>query len=454
MEILRAILGLAVFLGVAYAFSTDRKNINWALVGAGVALQLLFAVLVIYFEPIKIAFAAVAEGFTALLAYSDKGAEFVLGRWPGDATIQGTNPETGEFGAFSVGFIFAFKVLPTILFFSAFSAALYYLGILQVIVKAFAWIMSKTMRLSGAESLAAAANVFIGQTEAPLVVKPYLDKMTRSEMMCLMTGGMATIAGGVFGAYVGILGGSDTEEQARFAAHLLSASIMSAPAAVVVAKILVPESPDADVDRSLNIPKADIGTNFLDAISNGTRDGVKLAVNVGAMLLTFTAFIYLFNGLLGWLGGMVGLNEVIAAGGRYDGLSLQYILGQLFSPVAWLLGVDTADLTLVGQVLGEKTILNEFFAYFTLGGMKADPSGAVGMGLFSSDLSIVIATYALCGFANFASIGIQIGGIGSLAPTRQGMLSKLGIRALVGGTLACFMTAAIAGIILRVGGAV
>jgi CNT family concentrative nucleoside transporter len=440
MNALRAVLGLAVFVLLAWGLSTDRRSVNWRLVLTGIVLQFVIALLVLRVPEVKAGFDAVARAFTNLLAYSDKGADFVLGPWPADVHV-GVPDGQGGMTFQRVGFIFAFKVLPTILFFSAFSAALYYLGLLQLIVKGFAWVMSKTMRLSGAESLAAAANVFIGQTEAPLVVRPYLERMTRSEIMCLMTGGMATIAGGVFGAYVAILGGNDPVEQTRFAAHLLSASIMSAPAAVVMAKLLVPELPGAVVDRNLSIPREDAGTNILDAISNGTRDGLRLAVNVGAMLLTFTAFMYLINGLLLWVGDWSGANAAIAGAGVYDGLTLQYLLGKGFAPFAWLLGVDTVDLVRVGQVLGEKTILNEFFAYATLGDLKFADA-------FASDRSVVIATYALCGFANFASIGIQIGGISALAPGQQGTLARLGFRALVGGTLACFMTAAIAGLLV------
>ncbi|MFT7588185.1 MAG: CNT family concentrative nucleoside transporter [Limisphaerales bacterium] len=442
MDILRAILGIIVFIGIAWLISSDRKAVNWRLVFTGIALQFVIALLVLKSPIVKDTFETIASGFTILLSYSDKGAEFVFGSWP-DFFFVATPDASSETGfTFSqVGFVFAFKVLPSILFFSAFSAALYYLGILQLIVKGFAWVMSKLMGLSGAESLAAAANVFIGQTEAPLVIKPYLERMTKSEIMCLMTGGMATIAGGVFGAYVAILGGSSEEEQVRFASHLLSASIMSAPAAIVMAKILVPEKKGTVVDRSLNVPKADIGTNLLDAISNGTRDGLKLALNIGAMLLTFTAFMYMINGLLLLIGNIGGLNESIAEASRYDGLSLQYLLGKVFTPAAWLIGVDIKDLSLVGQVLGEKTILNEFFAYATLGNMK-------DAGEFASDKSIVIATYALCGFANFASIGIQIGGISALAPGQQTTLAKLGVQSLIGGTFACFLTAAIASMLI------
>ena len=293
------------------------------------------------------------------------------------------------------------------------------------------------MNLSGAESLSAAGNIFLGQTESPLLVRPYLDSMTRSEIMCLMTGGMATIAGGVLAAYMQYLGGDDPVQRALFAKHLLTASVMSAPAAVVAAKILVPET--ENFDRSMKISENRMGSNLLEAISNGTSDGLRLAVNVGAMLLVFTALIYMGNYMLhDLIGSWTGLNDLIVANTNYDGLSFQFIVGYAFAPIAWLMGIPSEDIVLVGQLLGEKTILNEFYAYSTLGEMK-------NAGVFAHEKSIIMATYILCGFANFASIGIQIGGIGALAPTRKGMLSKLGLYALLGGTLACLFTASIVG---------
>ena len=297
------------------------------------------------------------------------------------------------------------------------------------------------MKLSGAESLAAAGNMFMGQTEAPLLVKPYLEQMTRSEIMCLMTGGMATIAGGVLAAYIGFLGGESQAEQLLFAKHLLTASVMSAPAAVVAAKLLVPETDT--FDQRMMISSQKVGSNFLEAISNGTRDGIKLAVNVGAMLLVFTAFIYLGNYLLeDVLGKYTGINEVIASNTGYSGLSFQFIIGYTFAPIALAMGVSMDDIVLVGQLLGEKTILNEFYAYVSLGNLK--DSGA-----FAHEKSIIMATYILCGFSNFASIGIQIGGIGALAPGQRTLLSKLGLYALLGGTLACLLTATIVGMFLE-----
>lgn len=424
----RGLIGMVFLLLVCFLLSANRRKINWRLVATGLGLQVVFAILVLKVPFVARIFDFASKKVVQFLNFSEEGAAFLFG---GLVTDMNT-----------FGYIFAFKVLPTIVFFSAFTSLLYYLGILQLFVKAFAWVMSKTMRLSGAESLAAAANIFIGQTEAPLVVKPYLDKMTKSEMLCLMVGGMATIAGGVLAAFIAFLGGDDPVQQAQFAKHLLTASIMSAPAAIVIAKMLYPET--EEVDRKLDISKDKIGTNILDAISRGTTEGLKLAVNVGAMLLVFTAVIAVFNWIfVDWIGAPTGLNEKIATAtdGRYEGLSLQYLLGNIFAPVAWIIGVPTEDITAVGQLLGEKTILNEFFAYASLSGMKAS-------GTIIHYRSIVIATYALCGFANFASIGIQIGGIGVLAPTQRPTLAKFGIKALIGGTVAALLTATIAGMLI------
>jgi len=424
----RGLLGLAFLVLVGYLLSSNRRRIDWRLVGTGLLLQVIFAVLVLKVDAVARSFDWLSQQVVTFLNFSEKGAEFLFG---GLVNNQDT-----------FGYIFAFKVLPTVVFFSAFTSVLYYFGIIQRVIKVFAWVMSRSMRLSGAESLAAAANIFIGQTEAPLVVKPYLDKMTKSELMCLMVGGMATIAGGVLAAYIAFLGGSSEAEKIYFAKHLLTASIMSAPAAIVIAKMLYPET--EEVDRKLDVSKEKIGTNVLDAIARGTTDGLKLAINVGAMLLVFTALIAVFNWItVDWIGEPTGLNEQInqQTAGRYTGLSLQYILGNLFAPVAWIIGVPAADIVTVGQLLGEKTILNEFFAYASLSDLK-------NSGLLTSNRSIVIATYSLCGFANFASIGIQIGGIGGLAPSQQSNLAKFGIKALIGGTVAALMTATIAGMLI------
>lgn len=425
----RGIIGVLFILGLCFVLSKNKRKIDWRLVIVGITLQVVFAISVLKFESVAYVFDAISTGVVKFLNVSEAGAEFVFGNFI---------DSSGNWG-----YVFAFKVLPTIVFFSAFTSLLYYLGILQKVVYVLAWIMSKTMRLSGAESLAAAANIFIGQTEAPLVVKPYLEKMTKSEILCLMVGGMATIAGGVLAAFIGFLGGDDEAQQILFTKHLLTASIMSAPAAIVIAKMLFPEENTADVDRSLKVSKDKIGSNILDAISRGTTDGLKLAVNVGAMLLVFTALIAVVNfGLKDLIGEYSGLNAIIesSSNGRYDGFSMQYILGNLFAPIAWVIGVHSDDIVLVGQLLGEKTILNEFIAYGSLKDLKE-------AGKIMHPKSIIIATYALCGFANFASIGIQIGGIGVLAPGQRKTLAAFGIKALIGGTCAALLTATIAGML-------
>jgi concentrative nucleoside transporter, CNT family len=445
-SILRGLLGVTFLVAVCWLFSNNRKAIDWRLVRTGLLIQFVFAFLILalpditeqytgyrfdWFERI---FQAMADFFVMVIGYTDVGANFVLGSWPGYAQV--TDGSTGEL--FTVGFIFAFKVLPTVIFFSALTSLLYYLGILQKIVYGFAWVMSKTMRLSGSESLNAAGNIFLGQTEAPLLIRPYLEKMTKSELLCVMVGGMATIAGGVMAAYIGFLGGDDIEKQQAFAMHLLCASIMSAPAAIVASKMLFPQT--EEVDQELKVNKEKIGSNVIEAIANGTTDGLKLAVNVGAMLLAFTAFMAMFNSIFLGIGNVIGINDDIAyaTNNAYSGLSLDYVFGLIMAPVAWMLGTPNADILMVGQLLGEKTIINEFVAYTSLGELKSS----------MDEKSIIIATYALCGFSNFASIGIQIGGIGALAPNQKASLSKLGLRALLGGTIACFFTAAIAGMII------
>lgn len=425
-SVARGILGIVIMLGICFLLSSDRKSINWRLVIIGMAFQFVLAGLLLYVPWISGVFDKVAEGFTKFLGYSEAGALFLFG------DLAAPNS--------SLGYIFAFRVLPTILFFSAFSSVLYYFGVLQVIIKSAAWVMSRTMGLSGPESIAAAANVFIGQTEAPLVVKPYLETMTKSEMLCLMTGGMATIAGGVFAAYIGFLGGDDQAVQTEFAKHLITASIISAPAAIVAAKMLFPETERTFSDERIET-SGDVGNNLLDAISRGTTDGIKLSVNVGAMLLVFTALVFTLNkGIMAGPGEWFDLNEKVIAstGGRFEGFSFTYILGLIFAPVAWVLGTPMEDILVMGQLLGQKTVINEFVAYAELQKIQ---SGAVVM----SKKSLIIATYALCGFANFASIGIQIGGIGAIAPGRRKLLTEFGIKALIGGTIASFLTAALVG---------
>lgn len=428
INIARGCLGLVVLLGICYLLSSNRKAISWRIVYIGIGMQIALALSILKIPFVSDVFDWFATMFERTLSYSQKGAEFLF---------SGLVTNTDTFG-----YIFAFQVLPTIVFFSALSSILYYFGILQKVVYWMAWVMAKSMGLSGPESLAAAANVFIGQTEAPLVVKPYLANMSRSEIMCLMCGGMATIAGGVFAAYIGFLGGDDPVQRVYFAKHLLTASIISAPAAIVAAKMLVPEEKEKTIEQQLVMEKGD-AINLLDAISTGTTDGLKLAINVGVMLLVFTALIALFNQLLfKFVGSWTGLNDYVIAStnGKFQGFDFTYLLGLIFAPIAWLLGTPIEDVLTIGQLLGQKTVINEFIAYKELNDYRLE-----GMAL--NPKSILIATYALCGFSNFASIGIQIGGISAIAPNQRKNLTELGLKALIGGTVACFMTAAIAGML-------
>ncbi len=411
MERLISLLGLVVMVALALAMSADRRKVNLRLVGAGVGLQFFLALLVLKTAPGQTLFGHMGAFFTALLNYVDAGSGFVFGE------------------AFGEHF-FAFKVLPTIIFFSALTAVLYYLGLLQLVVAAFAWIMQRTLRTSGAESLAAAANIFLGQTEAPLVVRPYVATMTKSELMALMVGGFATIAGAVLAAFVGM--GID-------AAHLLAASVISAPAALMVAKVMQPE---VEVPRTLGMVSIAVernATNVVEAAANGTLDGLRLALNVGAMLIAALGLIALLDGSLGLLGRGVGYLLGV------EGLewSLSAALGYLFAPFAWLMGIEAGDCLAAGELLGKKMVANEFVSYLQLS-QWMEPGSEVEL----SPRSVLILTYALCGFSNFSSIGIQIGGIGGMAPERRGDLARLGFRAMLGGTLACFMTACVAGILL------
>lgn len=435
MDYLRALIGLAVIVALAWLLSGNRKSIDWRLVLVGITIQLVFGLIIGKVEFAQKAFVFTSEKFVTFLSFAAKGAEFLYGDLSKNSI---GNSEVKH----NLGFLFAFQALPTVIFFSAITAGLYYLGVLQKIVYGFAWLMARTMRLSGAESLSAAANIFMGQTEAPLLVKPFIKNMTKSELNCLMVGGMATIAGSVLGAYVSFLGGGDPAEQAKFATYLLSASIMNAPAAIVLAKLFMPETEPDKIDRSLKVSKDQIGVNLVDAMASGAADGLKLALNIGAMLLAFIAIIYAVNWVLvDFIGALTGLNEFVATStnGVYTGFSLQYILGQFFRVLAFCMGVSWDESLYVGSLLGQKLVINEFVAYLDLASLKA--SGVL------SEKSIRIATYALCGFANFSSIAIQIGGIGGMAPQRQGDLSKLGLKAMIAASLATMMTATIAGAI-------
>lgn len=426
ISLLRGLLGMLVLIGIAWIFSTNRKAVSWKIVGIGLLIQSTLAMGILHVKPIRLTFEFVGKIFVEILNFTKAGSEFLLG---------------GLMNIDSYGFIFAFQVLPTIIFFSALTSLLFYLGIIQKVVYGLAWLMTKALRLSGAESLSVAGNIFLGQTEAPLMIKAYLEKMNRSEILLVMIGGMATLAGGVLAAYISFLGGSDPVQQLMFAKHLLAASVMAAPGAVVISKILVPQT--EPIQSTIEITKEKVGSNVLDAISNGTTEGLKLAVNVAAMLLVFIAFIAMANFILIKIGGWFNLNPLIesATSGQYKELSLQVLLGYILAPLMWLIGVETNDIIMLGQLLGEKLILTEFIGYVSLAELKETAR-------LTNPKSIIMATYMLCGFANFASIGIQIGGIGSLAPGKRVLLSEFGMRALLGGTLASLLSATMIGIIL------
>ena len=425
MDIVRSLIGISVFIGIAYAMSEQRSKISWKLVLSALGLQLLLAVLVLKVPFVSSILQGLSGFFVELINFSNRGSQELFGKLASEALSYST--------------VIAFQVLPAIIFFAGLTSILYYYGILQKLVYALAWLMSKTMRLSGAESLAAAANVFIGQTEAPLVVKPYLEKMTRSEIMALMSGGFATIAGTVLAAFILFLGGGDPEQQALYGKHLLTASILSAPAALLFAKIIVPET--KEVSEVLDISEEDLGSNVFDAISKGATEGLRLALNVGAMLIVFIAFVAMANYILGdFLGARTGLNGWVASvtDGQFEAFSLEFIFGVLFAPFAWLIGVDSSNLLLAGQLLGEKLVINEFFAFIHLGELKAE-------GGLLDERTIILLTYALCGFSNFPSMGIQIGGISAVAPSQRATICALALKALTAGSFACFATACVAG---------
>jgi len=399
------------------------------MVGIGLGIQIVLAIGILKVPLIQKGFSFVGQIFVNILDYTLVGSKFLLGN-----LLDLNNP--------SIGYIFAFQILPTIIFFSALTSVLFYLGVIQKVVKGLAWLLTKSLGISGAESLSVAGNIFLGQTEAPLLIKAYLEKMSKSEILLVMIGGMATVAGGVLAAYIGFLGGDDPQLRLEFARHLLAASVMAAPGAIIISKILYPQTEKINTDVHVSTEK--IGSNFLDAISNGTSEGLKLAVNVGAMLLVFVAFIALFNGIFNWVGDVTYLNEWVAANSPYPNLSLEAILGTVFGPLMWVIGVAAEDMFLMGQLLGIKLASSEFVGYTQLATLKEVSSATH----FSYSKSVIMATYMLCGFANFASIGIQIGGIGSLAPGQRKTLSSFGLKAVLGGSLASLLSATIAGMIL------
>jgi len=418
LDVLHGLLGIASILGLAWALSERRSSIAWKTIVVGVVLQFALAVFVLSVPFGQAVFARLGELFVTLIGFTAAGSTFIFGDLA---------------NADSFGFIFAFQVLPTIIFFAALMACLYHLGVMQKLVEAMAWVMTRFMGVSGSESLATAANVFVGQTEAPLVVRPFIAGMTRSELFALMTGGMATIAGGVLAAYVLLLGGTDPAEQAYFAKHLISASIMAAPAALVMAKLIVPETAESETVGAVRTAIDRPHVNLIEAAAGGAGEGLKLALNVGAMLLAFLALIALVNGPLAWAGEATGLAGLLG-----QPLSLELILGWLFAPLAFLVGVPLDECIAVGGLIGQKIVANEFVAYVALSDTQVD----------LSDRSVLIATYALCGFANFSSIAIQIGGVGSIAPARRPDLARLGLKAVLAGALVSLLNAAWAGILV------
>lgn len=424
----RGVLGMVALILIAFLCSANKKAIDWKKVGIGLFLQLLIAVGVLKIEFIQSIFEFIGGVFIEILAYTKAGSEFLFAGIVGDMN--------------KFGYIFAFQVLPTIIFFSALTSLFFYLGIIQKVVKILAIVLSKFLGISGMESLSVAGNIFLGQTEAPLLIKAYLEKMNKSEMLLVMIGGMATVAGAVLAAYIGFLGGGDKALELVFAKHLLAASVMAAPGAIVISKILYPQTEKVNTDVTVSQEK--IGSNILDAIANGTTEGLRLAVNVGAMLLVFVAVIAMLNGLLGWVGEITTLNTLIAGNSAYETLSLEFILGSIFAPLMWLIGVPVQDISMMGQLLGIKLAASEFVGYIQLAELK-NVANATHL---TFNKSIIMATYMLCGFANFASIGIQIGGIGSLAPGQRKVLSEFGMKALIGGTIASLMSATIAGMII------
>jgi CNT family concentrative nucleoside transporter len=421
------LFGLAVLIGIAWLFSNNKKAVDWRLVLTGVTLQVGFAALVLLVPGGRDVFDWLGQGFVKVLSFVAAGSTFIFG----------SLMDTSKYG-----FIFAFQVLPTIIFFASLMGVLYHLGVMQAVVRAMAWAITKVMRVSGAETTSVCASVFIGQTEAPLTVRPYIPRMTESELITMMIGGMAHIAGGVLAAYVGMLGGGDPVQQAFYAKHLLAASIMAAPATLVIAKVLIPETGTPLTRGTVKMEVEKTASNVIDAAASGAGDGLRLALNIGAMLLAFIALIALIDSPLTWLGHVSGLEALLG-----KPTSLATIFGYLLAPVAWVIGVPWQDATTVGSLIGQKVVINEFVAYLQL----ADIVNGKVPGVVLTDQGKLIATYALCGFANFSSIAIQIGGIGGLAPERRGDLARFGLRAVLGGSIATFMTATIAGVLTYFG---
>ena len=426
---LRGLLGMFVLILISFLLSSNKKAINWRTVVFGLGAQIFLAIGVLKVSFVQNFFEWVGSLFIAVLDFTLEGTKFLFASF-----------STGEIEAPLV--TFAISILPTVIFFSALTSVLFYLGIIQRVVKGMAWLLSKLLQVSGAESLSVAGNIFLGQTESPLMIKAYLEKMNRSEILLVMIGGMATVAGGVLAAYIGFLGGEDEALRLYYAKHLLTASVMAAPGAIVISKILYPQV--EAIDNEISISQEKIGSNILESIANGTTEGLKLALNIGAMLLVFLAFIAMINGVMGWIGEWTTLNEWVKSNTSYKAFSLELVLGYAFAPLMWLIGIAKEDIALMGQLLGIKLAASEFVGYIQLAELK-NPLNILHL---KYEKSIIMATYMLCGFANFASIGIQIGGIGSLAPGQRKTLSEFGIKALIGGTIASLLSATIAGTII------
>lgn len=427
ISITRGFLGISTILVIAYLLSNNKKNIDWKTIGIGVLSQLIIAIGVIKVDAVAIFFEKIGEVFLAIVVFTNEGTKVLFGEL--------ANSE--KYGA-----IFAFQILPVIIFFSALTSVLYYYGIIQKVVKGMAWLLTKLLNISGQESLAVVGNIFLGQTEAPLLVKGYLNKMNRSEYFLLMTGGMATVAGSVLAAYIGFLGGDDPVQRIEVAKNLIIASVMAAPGAIVISKLMYPQ--DEKINKDFKVNEDITGDNLLTAITNGTRDGIKMAVNVGAMLLVFLALIALINGILFQGADLFGINEWIKNNTDYESLSLELMLGYIFAPLMWLIGIAKEDMTLMGQLLGVKIVASEFVAYIELASLK-DLTSVIHL---TYEKSVIMATIMLCGFANFASIGIQVAGIGILAPKKYKLLTELGFKAMIAGTLVSLLSATMVGMIL------
>jgi len=428
ITITRGAIGLISLIIISYLLSNNRKNIQWKIVVISLLIQFIIAVSILKISLIQSAFETISKFFVRIINYTASGSTFLF-----SSLVDQENSS----------YIFAFQVLPIIIFFSALTSLLYHLGVIQKIVSFLAWLLNKFLKITGAECLSLAGNIFLGQTESPLLIKSYLKKMTKPQLFVVMVGGMSTVAGSVLAAYIGLLGGNDVNEQLKFATHLLTASVMAAPGAVAVSKIIFPDSVKYS-DHSIEIEKEKIKGNFILSITSGTIEGVKLAVNVGAMLLVFLAFIALLNDIMWLIGDLLNFNVLISQSTNFDQFSIEFVLGYLLTPIMWLIGVTYKECALMGQMLGIKIVSSEFVAFIKLADFR---NMETSVSLLSKK-SVTMATFMLCGFANLASIGIQIGGIGVLAPEQRKNLSELGFKAMIAGTIVSLISACFAGILI------